>query len=152
MAPMETIPSAQPRPVEYSVKVSKLIQLTIPITESGNVSVSPSVLSAGVPGGLTYWSRMRIEKIEAYSDDVVAVSGQMSLQVSPQSGWDQPPFAIRDAGTVGNERARLGFKMGLLDRSRWWNTADVTELCVISTAPDSTIILQASIELISPGL
>jgi hypothetical protein len=152
LAPREVRSTNQPRPVEFSIKVPKRIQLNIPIGTSGNVSVSPSMLSAGVPGGLTYWSRIRVEKIEVWSDATAEGSDLLEVQVSPDTSWNQPPFAVRDSGTVGNERAHVGFKLGLLDRARWFGTADTTELCVVRSGPDTACILQASIELISPGL
>jgi len=141
-----------PPPVEFSIKIQKVIQLNIPIPTSGNVSVSPSVLAAGLPGGLTYWSRMRVDKIVVWSEATLEGSDLLSLQLSPSSAWEQPPFAVKDSGTVGNVRARIGLKFGLLDRARWFGTAGTEELCVIASAPDTTVILQASIDVISPGL
>lgn len=149
-APREVKAPPQIKSVEFSIKVPKLIQISVPLPSSGNESINPSMLSAGVPGGLTYWNSIRIEKILVYSGDAGEEASRLTVVVSPQSGWNQPPFQITDAGTVGNERARLGFKLGVLDRARWFGVADTTELCVVAGIADSTVIIQASVELLSP--
>lgn len=152
MAPREVQISPLPPKVQYSIEVVKVIQIVVPVPASGNESISPSMLSAGIPGGLTYWSRIRFESFRAYAKDVSTGSSELAITVSPQTDWNQPPFSIIDSGTAGNVRPRLGFKLGLLDRSRWFGTADTTELFVVSGNPDEDIIIQASVVIMSPGL
>jgi hypothetical protein len=152
-APQEVRPPLDPVPVEYSIKVSKRIQLQVTVGSSGNFSVDPSMLSAGVPGGLTYWNRMRIDAVYAYGDSAGSAGDDhtISIQASNSTDWDQPSFNIRDTGTLGQSRPRVGFRLALLDRARWFGTAGTTELCVVNAPTDSIVTLQATIELMSPG-
>jgi len=150
-SPEECSIAPQPTPVEYTIRLPKKIQVFAPITESGNISISPSLLMAGVPGGLTFWSRVRFERFSVYSGASGEDADLLRIVISPQSGWSQPPVSFTKSGTVGNVRAAIGFRLGLLDRGRFFETADVTELFVVQSAANSTAVLQASIELISPG-
>jgi hypothetical protein len=151
-SPEETKVSPQPLPVEFTIKVPKRIQILVPIGTSGNKSVDTSTLMAGVPGGLTYWSRVRFERFSVYSDDGATAPTLLQVQISPSSSWNQPPVTFTKSGTVGNIRAAIGFRLGLLDRARYFGTADTTELFVINAADGETVVVQASIELTSPGL
>jgi hypothetical protein len=146
-----SIPS-QPSPSEVSVKVRKLIQINVPVGTSGNVSISPSMLSAGLVGGLTYWSRMQIDQIRVYSDAGGEGPNLLVVSVTPTSTYSQPNLVMKDSGTVGNERARIGFTFGLLDRARWFGTASTEEIFVVNGDADETIIVQALVTVISPGI
>lgn len=111
------------------------------------------MLSAGIPGGLTFWNSMRIDGIYAYGDSAGAVGDdhQISIQASNSTSWNQPPFNIRDTGTLGQSRPRVGYRLALLDRARWFGTAATEELCVVNAPADSIVTVQATIEIISPG-
>jgi hypothetical protein len=151
-APMRISIPVQPTPSEVTVKIRKLLQINVPIGESGNVAVSPSMLSAGLVGGLTYWKVLQIDSIRVYSDAAAEASNLLTVSISPSSSWAQPNLVIKDSGTVGNERARIGFRLGLLDRARWFGTASTEELFVASASPDETIIVQALVTVISSGI
>jgi len=151
-APKEVTPTSDPRPVEYSIKIPKRIQIQVVLPESGNHSVTVSELMGGVPGGITYWNRVRFERFDVWSGADAASSDVLTVTVSPQNDWSQPVFSVKDSGTVGNTRAKVGFRLGLLDRARYFGTAATTELFVVGGLATSEVIIQASVELISPGL
>jgi len=151
-SPREIRVPVNPSPSEPTVKTRKLVQINIDMPESGNVSISPSMLSAGVIGGLTYWNSMQIEQVRVYSSDGSTGPTLLTVAISPSSSWSQPPVVFKDTATVGNMRAAIGFHLGLLDRARWFNTAATEELCVVASAVGETIIVQALISLISSGI
>jgi len=76
----------------------------------------------------------------------------LRVTLAADSSWDQPNFQVTDTGTVGNERPRVAFRLGLLDRARWFTTADTTPVCIITGPVDTNVTIQATIEIISPSL
>lgn len=89
-----------------------------------------------------------------YGDQVLSANepGRLRVSLTPNSGWSQPTFDLEDVGTLGRERPHVGFSLGVLDRARWFNTADVTNLFQVIFEPDSTLTIQAKIQLTSPNL
>lgn len=142
-APTRHVPVAEPPPAERTIKVMKRIQVLVPAAAS-TVQVTPSFLSAGVPGGLTFWTSMRVDKLDIWGSD----TDRISVEVLPISGWSQPPFVVNDSGSPGNRRCAVGLRLGLLDRARFFNTSDTTSLATV-VREEGEIIVQATIELIS---
>jgi len=92
---------------------------------------------------------MRVEKIDVWGSGLD--DSTVTLEVVPDSSWDQPPLQLVDAGTPGQRRPAVGVRLGLLDRARWLNTADTTVLCTVSTSSSTaTVVIQATVELVSP--
>jgi hypothetical protein len=114
--------------------------------------VTMGMLMAGVPGGLTYWNSVRLERVDFWSNSS-ATSGTdtLTVAISPVTSWNQPAVEWTDTGVVGQRRAHVGFLPGLLDRARYFNTADNSSICAvgIDTTGEAAVICQAKIELLS---
>lgn len=134
--------------VEQTVKVQKRVEVPITIS-TGTGTITPADLAAGIPGGATYWSAMRIDRIDIWGE--ATSDGGLTVRLDSQSGWSQPNFTMRDSGTTGHQRPACGFRLGLLDRARFFGTADTTPLCTVSVATMEAYncVVQASIELVS---
>lgn len=148
------LPSQIPA-VEPTIRLEKRVQINAVLSsESGVFTLATSSLMAGVPGGSTYWHKFRIDRIDIWGDQTTPGDSTNFLRVTlaADSSWDQPNFQLTDIGTVGNQRPRVAFRLGLLDRARWFTTADTTSVCVITGPVDTNVTIQAAIELISPSL
>lgn len=146
-APEKVNPPPQPKMVEKTIKLSKRVQTSVALGAEG-FSITPATLMQQVPGGAAFWSAVQVERIDVYGPDNGGF--ELTLTVAPQSDWNQPPFSVTDFGTQGNERARCGVRLGLLDRARWFGTADTTVLATVGGASTGSVIIQASVNLISP--
>jgi hypothetical protein len=138
--------------VERTIKLAKKVRVSADLA-AGTLSITPAFLMQGVPGGSTYWNSVQVERIEVYGSDAGGADPfGLILTVEPVSGYSQPPFSVTDSGTTGAERARCGVRLGLLDRARWFGTADTTAIATVSsgTAVES-VTVYASIQLISPA-
>lgn len=137
-----------PPSVQRTIKVSKRIQLDVP-DGTAAFTISPSVLAAGVPGGLTYWSKMRVENIHVWAP--ASPESGIAVEVLASSSQDQPSITYHDDGVQGHSRPRVGIKLGLLDRSRFFNTASTFTLVTITRDSTEPLVIQASLELTSPS-
>lgn len=129
-----------------AIRLTKRIQVTIPIDTEGDAAITPAILMAGVPGGQTYWRECRIERIDVFSN---SSPGEIdSINVVIAGSGSQGVAQWLDNGVPGSHRAHIGYRLGLLDRAKWHNTADGTNLGSItaSTRPGS-VIVQAVVEL-----
>lgn len=142
-----------PPVVTDTIRVTKRIQVSLPVPETGAALVSPAVLSAGIPGGLTYWRDMRVERLDFWSDHVItAVVGidQLTITAAGNSDSGQTVAQYIDSGVPGHRRAHVGFKLGLLQRARFLSTADDTPLASVAyDGGASHVIVQATVELAS---
>jgi hypothetical protein len=145
---------AEPKNVQPEITKFKKIQITVPLGESGSHPLSFGALMSGVPGGLTYWSKFRVDKVHIWGPDTINsdADNQISVNLSASSAWNQPNFQITDSGTLGRERARLGFQLGLLDKARWFDVASAELLCLITGPANTSCVVQADIQIISPSL
>jgi hypothetical protein len=128
--------------VEPTIRLQKRIQFL-------HSAEAPTVLtvadfSAAVPGGTTYWNSIRIDRVDVWALD----GGQAEVTVSPDSSWNQPPLHLLDIGTAGQRRGAVGFRLGLLDRARFFGVAAADAVCTVG---GGSLVIQASIELISPA-
>lgn len=132
----------------------KKIQITLPYDTTTLGDATAAVLMAGVPGGLTYWNRVRFEKFEVWSNSSSSGTDTLSVLVATQDDWSQPTVSFTDSGTYGARRACIAFKLGLLDRARWFSTADTTVLFTAKadTAGAGALVVQATVELLSGAL
>lgn len=147
-SPSKRSPPVDPPQVERTIRVMKVVQFSQTVSEGASADFSPAEIAAAVPGGLTYWNNFRIERIDAWG--TAQADATLSLTLAPQSGWNQPPFTVLDSNTSGQRRPACGVKLGLLDRARFWGPADETTLVTVSQSVAGLIIVQATIELISP--
>lgn len=144
-----TVPlPAIPPKTEFTLRVMKRIELTVSNNEGQTTSISPSILSVGVPGGLTYWSTMRVEKLSFWTTTVT--TGSLNVEVLGDSSWSLPKRVFSDKGAEASQRPKIGLKLGLLDRARFYSTAATSALCAVGTSePNIPITVQATVELIS---
>jgi hypothetical protein len=152
---LDAYPSVQPGPIERTIKVPKKIQGNHALV-AGTFTVTPATLAAMIPGGTSYWNSIQVERIDVWGSDgntgTLGALSALTLTVQPNSSYSQPPFVVTDNGTSGAVRARVGVRLGLLDRARWFGVADTTPLATISGdgTPTESIIIQASVVVISP--
>jgi len=142
-----------------SVQIIKTVQLqTIPPTEGLNIT--PTLLASRLPGGTTFWSRIRIEKISVWGDNGTSEtipstrSGDLFVIIPSDSSWDQPTIEWSDTGVFGVSRPKIAFKLGLLDRARWFGVADETVIAQVGNrvAPGNpAVTIQATVSVISPA-
>jgi len=151
MAPQRASTIVDPPQVVDTIKLTKRIQVTIPTPTTGSIVISPALLAAGVPGGSTYWRDMRIERLDFWSTHAPATgSGSDTIVVTAagNSGNGQTVAQWLDSGVPGKRRAHVGFRLGLLERARFWNTADNTPLSAVSyDGGASSMLCQAVVEL-----
>jgi len=138
--------------VEPTIRVTKKFSITLGVAASP-LPVTVAMLSASIPGGLTYWSRVRFEKFDVWSGSPDEAA-KLSITVGPDASSAQPPFQITDHGTSGQRRSAVGFKLGLLERARFFGTADTTALFTVlaPAGPGVQVFVHTTIELISPAL
>jgi len=144
---------SSPPEVQDTIRLTKRIQIKL-TAFPGGTGLSPAILSAGVPGGLTYWSRMRIERLDFWSNSSSTGTDTITVIVPPGATSGTPPAQWTDTGVYGQRRAHVGFKFGLAERQCWHSTADEKTLCNVRTdvTPSTPIIIQATVELMSTPL
>lgn len=137
---------ADPPAVTTSVLVNKVIAFTPMPEPSVPFAIDVGTIMSQISGGTTYWSRVRIEKIQIWGlpDSVLEV------QVPTDNGWDQPPIEWEDTGVPGQSRPRIAFKLGLLDRTRWFSPTSEQILFRAIVTPDAGLVIHASVALMSP--
>jgi hypothetical protein len=142
---------AEPPPVTDTIRLTKRIQVTLPAPASGSEVVSPALLATGIPGGLTYWRNMRIERLDFWSNHVISETvgtDTLTVTAAGNDAWSQTVAQWVDSGTPGQRRAHVAFRLGLLNRARFFNTADNTPLAAVSyDGGASQVICQAVVEL-----
>jgi len=154
-APQRVYPRSQPGSIERTIKVPKRIQGNHALV-AGSFTITPATLAAMIPGGTSYWNSIQVERIDVWGSDgstgTIGAVSALTLSLLPDSGFSQPPFVVTDNGTHGAERARVGVRLGLLDRARWFGVAATTPLATITGdgSPTESVIIQASVIVISP--
>jgi len=141
---------SSPPEVQDTIRLTKKIQVRL-TAFPGGTGLSPAILSAGIPGGLTYWSKMRIERLDFWSNSSSTGTDTIQVQVPPGAISGSPPASWTDTGVYGQRRAHIGFRFGLSERQFWHTTADEKSLCNVRTdvTPSTTVIIQATVELMS---
>lgn len=157
MAPQRTRINNDPETVEANFKVThKFSGVFLTTTGSGSAPTSKvfsmADLASLVPGGTSYWSRMRLEKCQIWLRP--KGSEQPTLQVDVSSPT-QGMTIYRDDGVLGQSYAKIGFRLGLSERMTFRTGADDNPLFTVST-PDwdqdaVEIVLLATLELVSPA-
>lgn len=159
MHPMRASKLSSPPPVIDTITVRKRIQIQLPQPGTAPVPITVSSLMAGVPGGSTYWGRVRIERLDVWSDFKIPTEGATSttntdtLTVAIPPGGVSPATEWTDTGVPGQRRAHIGFRLGLMKRAEYNITANSTILCYAGMdTEDAFMIVQATVELTSPVL
>lgn len=145
--PTRVQPPEEPDQVERTIRVTKKVQFSQVLAGGSSADFSPAEIAAAVPGGLTYWNTLRVERINVWAG--AQQDNTMTVQV-PSLGGNNPPLTLTDSGTGGARRPAVGFRLGLLERSRFYGVADTTTLVTVSASVPTTVVIQATVELASP--
>jgi hypothetical protein len=162
--PSRILVPRDPPEVQNSVRVVKSIQLPFTVATTPT-AVTVSALSGALPGGLTYWNKIRFQSIKIWSNEVITGSGSgqqfqfpILIVTTTPVGTAEPAIQWNDQGTTGQQRPAIGFSFGLAVQSQWFGVADIQQLFTIALhAPDSTPVggsvrIQAVVEILSPIL
>lgn len=157
-APTRKALAINPGDVQTTIRLTKRIQISVPLAvTTGLGSLKVSDLASGIPGGSSYWNSIRVTAIDVWGTATStttpgADTGSLQINVDSSSSWSQPPVTWIDSGTSGAERPRIGFTLGLLDQARFFGTADTTVLFSAKGTPQTSLIVQCTVELVSPSL
>jgi hypothetical protein len=149
-----------PTEVQNTVRVVKAIQFNLSMAASTKpVPVTVADLMTAVPGGNTYWSRVRVNLIRLWAPtfaNQASTGDSPTLRVvSGDDGLNEPPVSWSDNGTGGQQRPRIAFALGLREQAAWHGVASNQLLCTVawtnSAGGTPFVIVQASVELLSPS-
>jgi hypothetical protein len=149
--------ASDPPPRERSIVVHQVFTNIASEPLSGGYTVTPAVIMQAVPGA-AFWSRLRVEKISIWGQAPSSTallpnpSNSIVVNIPTDTGWFQPPMQWVDDGVAGQSRPKIAFKLGLLERARFFTPADTTTLCTVSAADADILCFQYSLELVSPTL
>jgi hypothetical protein len=156
-SPRRTYPPQEIPDVQNTVRVTKITTLYLRMEQPNSVDLTVAKVASSIPGGTTYWARMRISKVNVWMDmgpgTTSSTTGPVPLTVTlPSSNtWSQPAISWTDSGIVGQSRACVGFKLGLLDQARWFGTAATDVICTLSSGSNRSATVQVTVELMSPA-
>jgi len=154
--------SSDPPAVQNTVRVTKAVQFPFTVATTPT-AVTVSTISGAIPGGLTYWNKIRFQSIKIWADltQISATTPQFMpilIVTTTPVGNFEPAIQWNDQGTTGQERPKLGFQLGLATQSQWFGVADIQQLFTIAVhQPDGTPVagtcrIQANVEILSPIL
>lgn len=132
-----------PPNVASTIRVRKNIHLVASVPSA--ITISPSQLMAGVPGGLTYWSKVRIESFSVWAKD----TDTLLVTVLPSNSLRQAPLELSDTGIPGSRRAAIAVKLGMTERMAYWSVADTFTLFDVDVSTHGDVTIIANVELIS---
>jgi len=107
-----------------------------------------------VPGSTTFWQEVRFEKFLIYGGEHAGTTSLQfqTLQVNIGSPTLGGTLSLRDDGTDGSVRSRVGFRLGLLGRAQWRNPAATDALFSVNqTGFTQDLRLIVTIEVKSPS-
>jgi hypothetical protein len=150
---------AEPPEVQNTVKVTKSVQFQISTLVTGGVVLTPATIMGAVPGGITYWSKMRLQLVRVWAETETPGGGLTPiLRVDIQNeGTDSPTLSWSDTGTTGHRRPGISFQPGLREQAQWFVTASTTPLFNIRVTTANTqvaefVTVQCVVEILSPNL
>lgn len=151
--------NTMPPLTESVIQLTQTFQGNLSINTGGSqTDIRMFDLAAFVPGGASYWLRMRPEKVLLWLKPVGrdGVLEQDTLQVQiPGTDDGAPPMTFRDNSIDGMTLPHVGFKFGLRQRMRWINPSSPDTLFTVSV-PGSTggykLFCVVTLGLVSPQL
>jgi len=151
-APIDNDPPSR----EKSITVNQVFQSAFELSNTPKQDITPAFIATSFPGA-AFWSRFRIEKIAIWgrtlvSGTVLQTSGAITVDIPADVSWNQPPMRLTDDGIEGQSRPKIAFKLGLLDRARFFTPADETIICSISGSANELITCQFTLQLVSPAV
>lgn len=152
-----------PPEVQNSVRVIKSVQLAFTLA-STPTAVTVSSLAGAIPGGLTYWNKIRFQSVKIWANEISIGSGAANIQRFPimivtttPVGNAEPAIQWNDQGTTGQQRPAIGFSFGLNLQSQWFGVADIQQLFTVvlhdplgNVAVPGSVRIQAVVEILSP--
>lgn len=154
-APRRVSSRVDPGPVEQTIRVSKTVEFNVPITASTAETVEVATIMAAVPGGLTFWSRMRVNSVRVWGAPVLAAADAQGISVQATGTTaGLAPSAWVDVGTPGAQRAHIAFVPGLQEQSTWHPVASTQGVFTLRSVPATAqnVLVQVSVDLLSPIL
>jgi len=155
MAPRRIPSRADPGPVEQTIRVSKAVEFSVPIAASTGVPVTVAMIMTAVPGGLTFWSRMRVNSIKVWGAPATVALSPPGISVQAMgTATGLAPTLWVDMGTAGAQRSHVAFVPGLQEQSSWFAVAATQVLFTVRSIPTGSpqdVLVQASVELLSPA-
>lgn len=127
-----------PPVVERSIRITKRFEGTLVM---GPNAITPAKIALAIPGGSTFWTAMRIEKIDVWGSD----TDFLSVTVNTLSA--SAPMRFVDNGVPGAKRCAIGFELGLLERAQFFGPASTTVLADVNLNSGPGII-QYTVELL----
>jgi len=156
--------SSDPPAVQNTVRVTKAVQFPLSVG-STPTAVTVSAISGAIPGGLTYWNKIRIQSIKIWANETRSSSASdiyprfpILIVTTTPVGNSEPAIQWNDQGTTGQERPKIGFQLGLATQSQWFGVADIQQLFTVAvhdTGGDplsGTCRVQVNVEILSPIL
>lgn len=154
-APRRISSRADPGPVMSTIRVSKVVEFNVAIDATAPETVAVSNIMSAVPGGLTFWSRVRINSIKVWGAPAFGSADPLGISVQA-TGTTQgfAPTTWVDTGTPGAQRAHVAFVPGLQEQSTWHPVASTQGVFTVGSVPATAqrVLVQASVELLSPTL
>jgi len=152
--------SSDPPAVQNTVRVTKAVQFPFSVGTTP-APVTVSTISGAIPGGLTYWSRIRIQSVKIWADQIttgapLATYMPILIVTTTPVGNSEPAIQWNDQGTTGQQRPKIGFQLGLATQSQWFGVADIQQLFTVAlhspgaTPVGGSVRVQVNVEMLSP--
>lgn len=120
-------------------------------------SLPVSYFTTFIPGGQTYFTTIQFEKFYVWATNGSNSSvedtrdfSELQVMVMGNSTWNQPPKEWEDSGVAGKERPRIAFRLGLLDRARFYGVASNDVLFQIGAPEGSEVIVHFTCTVTGP--
>jgi hypothetical protein len=146
---------------ELNPQIIVIKKFPIFVTQTGatGFDLTYAKVALAVPGGNTYFNTMRVEKVQVWGAATNVGGGgsegtPLTVTIPAVTSWNQPAEKFVDSGTSGSTRPKIGFKLGLLQASRFMGTSDTQIICNINQAPqlagETRIVIHVTVELAGP--
>lgn len=167
-APTRVKCPAEPPEVQDTIRVTKTVQFVLAQVINTPKPVTIATIMSAVPGGTTYWNKVRINSLRIWSETQLGASTANPVGTAPvlrvvaatESGWQLPNVSWTDTGTPGQRRSGIAYLPSMFTRGQWFGTASTTNICDVSNANGTPnpnlhaadITIQVNLELMSPSL
>jgi len=151
--------SSDPPAVQNTVRVTKAVQFPFTVGTTP-AAVTVSTISGAIPGGLTYWNRIRIQSVKIWADQVTTSTAGNVMPIlivtTTPVGNSEPAIQWNDQGTTGQQRPKIGFQLGLATQAQWFGVADIQQLFTVAlhtpgaTPIEGSVRVQVNVEMLSP--
>jgi hypothetical protein len=127
---------------------------------STSTVITPAILMTAIPGGTTFWNKVRVQAIRVWAETSISGTGgslttpQLRVDVS-NDGVNEPTVSWTDTGTTGQRRPGIAFSLGLREQASWFgvaSTQNIFNVRVLNATATEPITVQAVVELLSPNL